>query len=146
MSGRDKGATRAADEAAIENAWRVSDDLRIIAGMIAMCRLRNEPPPAWVEKALFALADTSVDIKPYAEEARRLVRYVAVREAHDHEGLSWEDAKERASERLRGAPAEASAETMWRDYKLVRKALRAAGVRDDDPGYRWIDLPDKPAG
>jgi hypothetical protein len=137
---------RAREEAAIENAWRVSGDLHVIANRVASCRLRNEPPPAWVHKALLDLADASVDIKPYAQEARRLVRYIAVRDAHDHEGLSWEKAKERASEKLRGTPAEAGPDMMWKDYKRVRAALRAAGVHDDDPGYRRVDLPDKSLG
>ena len=148
---------RAADEAAIENAWKVSGDLHVIANRLGMCRLRNEPPPAWVHKALLDLASMSVDIKPYAKEARSLVRYVAVREAHDRDGVSWKEAKHRAAERLRGQPAEATAETMWNEYKKVRKALRALGVPgpgvldvqqldDDDPGYRWLDLPDKSSG
>jgi hypothetical protein len=160
MSGRNMDVTRAAetgarephrnvpkdeterDEAAIENAWRVSGDLHIIADRLANCA----GVPAWVHKALLDLANASVDMKPYARQARSLVRYAAVREAHDHEGLSWEKAKARAVERLRGQPAEATAGTMWGDYKRVRKALRAAGVPDDDPGYRWVDLPDKSPG
>jgi hypothetical protein len=134
---------RAAEEATIENAWRVSGDLRVIAMHMAFCRSRNEPPPAWVVKALFDLADTSLDIKPYAKAARRLVRYVAVREAHDRDGLSWPQAVKQAVEKLRGQPAKASADWMWKEYKAARKALRAAGsVRDDDdPGYRWVDQP-----
>jgi hypothetical protein len=133
---------RETDEAAFENAWRVSGDLHVIADRLAMCRMRNEPPPEWVHKALLELADTSVDIKPYAKAARSLVRYVAVREAHD-QGGTWEDAKVTAAETLRGQPAEASPDRMWAEYRKVRKALRAAGVRDDDSGYRSIDLPDK---
>jgi hypothetical protein len=44
---------------------------------------------------------------------------------------------------LRGQPAAGKAETMRAEYKKVRKALRAAGIRDDDPGYCWVDLPAK---
>lgn len=158
MFGRDKGATRAAadeahdrrakDEAAIENAWRETGNLRVIADRVGLGLLHNEISPslAWVHKALLDLADASVDIRPYAKEAHRLVRYVAVREAHDREGLSWEDAKKRASEKLRDAPAAAGPEMMWKDYKHVRAALRAAGIGEDDPGYRWVDLPDKSPG
>ena len=136
------------DEAAIEQAWLVSGSLDIIALRLFECTQRNEPPPSWTWKALRDLAAASrpEGDKRYAQSARRLVRYVAVREAHDHEGLSWSKAAERAAEMLRGWPAEAEAETMWKDYKEVRKALRAAGVPDDDPGYRWIDLPDKKPG
>jgi hypothetical protein len=136
------------DEVAMEEAWRVSGDLHVIADRLAMCRLRNEPPPAWVHEALLALADAAVDIKPYARQARSLVRYVAVREAHDREGLSWEKAKERAAEMLQGQPAEAGPDMMWREYRKVRAALRAVGAvhGDDDPGYRWIGLPDKSPG
>src|SRR5262249_52061711 len=139
-----KDPTPEEQEAAIENAWRVSGDLRIIACRLGMCRTRNEPPPAWVHNALRELADTSrptAETERYQRDAVRLVRYVAVRDAHDREGLSWEKAKERAAEKLRGAPAEAEADMMWTDYKSVRKALRAAGLADDDPGYRWCDTP-----
>ena len=131
------------DEAAAEHAWKVSGDLRVIATTIGLCRLRGEPPPAWAHKALLQLAEISVDIKPYARAARSLVRYVAVREAHDQEGFTWDHAPARAATMLRGHPAEAGPDWMEKEYKKVRKALRAAGVSDDDPGYRWVDLPDK---
>jgi hypothetical protein len=137
---------RAMAEAAIEEAWRKSGDLHVIAVRLSMCRMRNEPPPEWLCKVVHDLAHASVDAKPYAKEARSLVRYVAVREAHDRDGVSWKEAKHRAAERLRGQPAEATAETMWAEYKKVRAALRDAGVSDDDPGYRWVDLPDKTLG
>ena len=77
---------RAADEAAIENAWKVSGDLHVIANRLGMCRLRNEPPPAWVHKALRAL----------------------------------------------GVPGPG--------------VLDVQQLDDDDPGYRWLDLPDKTSG
>jgi hypothetical protein len=129
----------AIDEAEIESAWRKSGDLRVIADRLAACRLRNEPPPEWVHRAVLDLANSKVDTKPYAKQARSLVRYLAVREAHDRKGLSWDEAKEDAAETLRGQRADASPDRMWAEYKKVRKALRAAGVHDDDPGYRWID-------
>jgi len=134
---------RAADEAAIEHACRVSGDLHLIANRLGLGLLRGEVSPAlaWVHKALLDLANSKVDIKPYAKAARSLVRYVAVREAHDREGLTWDNSWERAAEMLRGEPAAASAETMRAEYKKVRRALRAAGTSDDDPGYRWVDLP-----
>jgi hypothetical protein len=135
------------EEAAFENAWKVSGNLHVIADRLALGLLRGEVSPvlAWVHKVLLDLATASVDIKPYAKQARSLVRYVAVREAHDREGYSWDEAPDRAAELLRGQPAEAGRDWMWEEYCKVRKALRDAGaVRDDDdPGYRWIDLPDK---
>jgi hypothetical protein len=147
MAENEPGDRRASDEdeAAAEHAWKVSGDLHVIAVRLGMCRLRNEPPPAWVHKALLALAAVSVDIKPYARAARSLVRYVAVREAVYRDGCSWDDAPDRAAEALRGQPAEAGRDWMWKEYCRVRKALRDAGaVRDDDDhGYRWVDPPDK---
>jgi hypothetical protein len=133
------------DEAAAEHAWKVSGDLRVIATTIGFCRLRGEPPPAWAHKALLELAAVSVNIKPYAKAARSLVRYIAVREAHDREGLTWPSAYVRAAEMLRGEQAEASSSWMEKEYKKVRKAFRDAGaVRDDrDPGYEWVDPPGK---
>jgi hypothetical protein len=135
-------------EAAMEHAWKTSGSLHVLANRLGLGLLHGEVSPAlaWVHKALLELAAVSVDIKPYAQAARQLVRYVAVREAHDREGLSWEDAKDHAVEVLRGQPAEAERDTMWTAYKEVRKALRDAGVHDDDPGYRWVDLPDKTPG
>jgi hypothetical protein len=138
------GDRRTAEEAAIENAWLVSGDLNVIIIRLALCRARNEPPPEWVLKALRELACISrptAEIERYQRDAIRLVRYVAVRDAHDREGLSWEKAKERAAEKLRGAPAAAEADMMWLDYRAVRKTLRAAGLSKDDPGYRWSDTP-----
>jgi hypothetical protein len=140
-----KDPTPDEEEEIIENAWKTSGDLHVIAGRLARCRMRNEPPPEWVHKALLDLADASTDLEPYRRLARRQARYVAVREAHDREGLSWEKAPVRAAEMLRGQPAEAKPSYMWKEYCTMRKALRDAGaVRDDDdPGYRWVDLPDK---
>src|SRR5262249_30185207 len=85
-------------EAAFEKAWRESGDLPILADRLAWCRMLSEPPPAWLHKAVLDFADALVDVKPYAKQARSLVRYLAVREAHDSEGLSWDDAKVRAAE------------------------------------------------
>jgi hypothetical protein len=132
---------RAADEAAAENAWRASGDLHILATEVGLCRLHNKPPPEWLHKALLDVANASVDTAPYAKVARSLVRYVAVREAHDREGLSWDKAMKRAAEMLRGQPAAASPLRMWAEYKKVRRWMRAAGTvcDDDDAGYHWID-------
>jgi hypothetical protein len=144
MSTRNKHVTRPIshdDEAAVENAWRMSGNLHVIADRLAFCRLRNEPPPEWLHKALLDLATASTKT-PHARLTRPLVRYVAVREAHDREGLTWENAYERAAEVLHGQPAGGSAETMRRDYKVVRNKLRAAGVPDGDPGYRLVDPSD----
>jgi hypothetical protein len=140
----DDADRRAADEAAIERAWKLSGDLHIIADRLALCRIEGEPPPEWVHRALLAMADASrtpAELRRYREGAVRFVRYAAVWEAHHREGLSWEKAKDRAVEMLRGAPAAADRETMWGDYKKVKAAMRAAGVADDDPGYRWVGSP-----
>jgi hypothetical protein len=131
------------EEAVIQNAWRMTGNLHVIADRLAFCRLRNEPPPAWAVEDLTAVANASVDIKPYAKAARSFVRYVAVCEGHYREGLPWDKAKEWAAEKLRGQPAEASAEWMMKEYSRVRKALRAAGIPDNELGYHWVDdLPD----
>jgi hypothetical protein len=133
-------------ETVLEDAsdW-VSGALRGIADRLVMCRLRNEPPTEWTCDALCLLADAAEGAKP-PQVAIQLARYVAVREAHDREGLTWEAAKDRAVEMLRGQPAEAKRDTMWTAYKKVREAMRAAykkkhgtDMPDDDPGYRWID-------
>jgi hypothetical protein len=143
-AGIPNGDWPADDEVAIENAWRESGDLHIIANRLGMGLLRGEIPPAlaWIHRALLDIANVSVNTKPYAKLARSLVRYVAVREAHYREGLPWERAYERAAEMLRGQPAHASGDWMKKEYERVRKAMRDAGtVRDDDDsGYRWDDL------
>ncbi len=143
--------TAAEDEAAIEEAWKASGDLFLVAMRLAACREHNEPPPEWAIKALFDRADAEVDLKPYAREAIERTRYVAVYEAHYRDGLVWDpDAYERAAELLRGQPAGRTrrgtratrARAMRASYEQLRKTLREAGIADDDPGYRWIDLPD----
>jgi hypothetical protein len=139
------------DEAAIERTWNVSGNLHILADRLGLGLQRGEVSPAlaWVHKALLMLADGSVDKKPYAQEARDLVRYVAVREAHEQgvrEGkkVSWEEARMRAAETLRGHPAEAQPEYLWKVYKRWRKALRVVrpDLHKDDPGYSFWP-PDK---
>jgi len=135
------------DEAAIENASKMSGNLLILAHRLGLGLVHGEVSPAlaWVHKALLDLATASVKTKPYAKTARSLVRYIAVREAHDREGYSWEGAYVRAAEMLRGEPAEASPGWMEKEYKKVRKAFRDAGAvhDDDDPGYCWDDPPPK---
>jgi len=121
------------DEAILEQAWKASGDLTLIALEIGDCRRRNVAPPAWVHRALLDLATTAIDTAPYHKAARDLARYMAVRDAHDVEGLSWEKAKQRAAERLCGGPAAAGADHMWASYKSVKQKLRAAGYSEDDP-------------
>jgi hypothetical protein len=130
----------------MREAWLKSGDLHVIADRLRQCHLCNEPPPEWVCQALSVLADASpaeAEMQNYARAAVRMVRYVAVREAHDREGLSWEKAYKLAEERLRGYPAAAKDTTMWAEYKAVRKILRERGqeigreLEDDDPGYSW---------
>jgi len=154
-------------EAILENAsdW-VSGNLRGIADRLAMCRLRNEPPPEWACNAVRDLADLAdvVTNKKILQIGRQLTRYVAVREAHDRDGLTWDEAPRRAAAMLRGTPAEGEPSTMLAAYKEVRKAMRDARVArkamrdarayrpaleraldDDNPaGYRWIDLTKTP--
>jgi hypothetical protein len=135
------------DEAAMEHAWKVSGDLHVIVDRLGLGLLHGEVSPAlaWVHKALLDLANSKVNIKPYAKAARSLVRYIAVREAVYRDGCKWHEAPRRAAEMLRGQGAKASPGWMWKEYRKVRKALRDAGaVRDDaDPGYCWDDPPDK---
>jgi hypothetical protein len=135
---------RALDEEAIEHTWKVSGNLHILADRLGLGLARGEVSPAlaWVHKALLERAEASrpkAETKRIGQDAVKRARYVAVREAHDREGLLWENAYARAAELLHGQPAGASAETMRRDYKEMRKSLREAGVRNDDPGYRWVD-------
>ena len=135
------------DEALIEDVWKTTGNLHVLADRLCLGLQRGEVSPAlvWVHRALLDLANASVDIKPYAKQARSLVRYIAVREAHYRDKLPWDEAYAHAAEVLRGWPAGASADWMKKEYTRVRKALRDAGaVRDDDDhGYRWFDLPDK---
>ena len=138
-------ADDAADDAAMEKAWRESGDLYLLAIEVGHCRCFNKPPPAWLHRALLELAWPAMRKTPYGEAMFRLAvslaRYTAVRDAHDCQGLSWEAAKDRAVEVLRDTPAAAGRDWMYTEYKNVRKLMRDAGtVRDaKDPGYRWID-------
>ena len=133
------------DEALMEDVYRTTGNLHVLADRLCLGLQRGEVSPAlaWVHKHLLGLANASVNIKPYRRLALRQVRYLAVREAHDREGYTWEEAPDRAAEVLRGQPAAAGRDWMWKEYLEYRKALRAAGVPDDDPGYRWVDQPDK---
>jgi hypothetical protein len=141
---RDKSRVSPENEEALERAWRTSGDFFILALQVAESRSRNEPPPEWLHKALLEHADharPTAEIKLYQREAIRWTRYIAVREGHDREGLTWENAAEWAAEQLRDTPSAASPKTMAEEYKRVRKALRAAhpDLRNDDPGYRWAE-------
>jgi hypothetical protein len=132
------------EEACLEEEWRRSGRLHCLADRLGLGLLSGEVSPAlaWVHKALLDVANGSIDTKPYAKQAVSLVRYLAVREAHDRDGLSLTKAAESASKKLRGWPAGAAPGTMKKEYKLFRKALRAAGIiaeRDKDSGYRWVE-------
>ena len=52
------------------------------------------------------------------------MRYKAVCDAHELEGLSWEKAKEHAVKVLVNTEAVGSSETMWDAYKQVKKDLK----------------------
>jgi hypothetical protein len=59
----------------------------------------------------------------------RSMRYQAVRDFHDHHGLTWDEAKEAAERALSKIPeAKASADGMWKAYKTVKRDMKAGRI------------------
>src|SRR4029079_18373457 len=83
--------------------------------------------PPWLDDAIWALAvkrRTKLHAKRAREAAIRFMRYEAVRDAHQLDGLSWEKAVERAVEVLANHPeAAAKHDLVWKQYKRVKKDL-----------------------
>jgi len=103
------------------------DPLAFAEALTRAC-LHRQPPPEWVHEAGWVLA-TKRRGKEHAKRAReaavRLQRYLAVRDAHKRDGLSWERAKDRAAEVLASTSAAAEPDTMWKVYKQVNKDLKS---------------------
>jgi hypothetical protein len=108
--------------------WLATGDPWAVAEAMTLTTLHRQAPPAWLDDAVWALA-VKRRTKLHAKRARqahvRFMRYLAVRDAHHLDGLSWEDARVRAAEIYANNPdAAAEPDQMWKAYKRVKKDLR----------------------
>jgi hypothetical protein len=113
---------------ACEAGWQATSDPWAVAEAMTLTTLHRQPPPAWLDDAVWALA-CKRRTKKHARRAReagiRFMRYLAVHHAHHLDGLSWVKAYEHAAEVYMGNPdIAADAERMRKAYKQVKKDLR----------------------
>ena len=110
-----------------EACWRATGDPLAVAEAQTLTLLHRQVIPAWLHDAVWALAvkRRGKAHAKRAQEARiRFMRYEAVRDAHELDGLSWEKAREHAAKVLANTPAAAESERMWKVYKRVKKDLK----------------------
>ena len=109
-----------------EAYWRATGDPLAVAEAQTLTFLHRQTP-AWLNDAVWALAvkrRTKAHAKRAQEARIRFMRYEAVRDAHELDGLSWEKAREHAAKVLANTPAAAESERMWKVYKRVKKDLK----------------------
>ena len=116
--------------AVCEAGWRTTGDPWAVSTAHSLAVLHRQISPPWLEAAIYSLAynkrRTAKALGKRAREAMiRFWRFSAVRDAHDVDGLTWEQACVKASEVLTGTFASAQADTMWRAYKAVKRDLNA---------------------
>ena len=110
-----------------EAGWLATGDPSAVAEAQTLTRVHRQVIPAWLDDAVSSLANkrrTKKHAKRELEARIRFMRYKAVRDAHERDGLSWEKAKEHAVKVLVNTEAVGSSETMWDAYKQVKKDLK----------------------
>ena len=110
-----------------EAGWLATGDPSPVAEAQTLTRVHRQVIPAWLDDAVSSLANkrrTKKHAKRELEARIRFMRYKAVRDAHERDGLSWEKAKEHAVKVLVNTEAVGSSETMWDAYKQVKKDLK----------------------
>jgi hypothetical protein len=110
-----------------EAGWRETGDPWAVAEAHTLTVLHRQSPPAWLDDAVWILAvnrRTATHAKGAHEAAIRFMRYEAVRDAHDLDGLSWDRACAHAVKVLAGTAAAAKFGRMWKSYKKVKRHLR----------------------
>jgi hypothetical protein len=104
--------------------WQATGDPWAVAEAMTLTFFRRQPPPAWLDDAVWTLACTR-RTKRHAKQAHersiRFRRFLAVRDAH-RDGLPWEKAYVRAAELWADSPDVAcEPEQMRKAYLEVRK-------------------------
>jgi len=111
-----------------ERAWQATRNPLAFAEATTWAYFYRQPHPAWLHEASWVLAIKRQG-KTHATRALNaavfLQRYQAVRDAHYKDGLSWEDAYDRAAERSASTSWKAEARTMKAAYIRVKKDLKS---------------------
>jgi hypothetical protein len=109
--------------------WEATGDPWALSEAHTLVSIHRQAPPAWLDEAIYRLADrrrTKAHTKRAREAMIRSVRYQAVRDVHDHDGLTWEEAYEAAERVLAEIPAvKASANVMRKAYMAVKRDMKA---------------------
>jgi hypothetical protein len=105
-----------------EAGWAATQDPLFAAEAITLTKNFRQVVPAWLDDGVYAVAlkrRTPQQVKRARDAADRLARYLAVRDAHKIDGMTWERAKEHAANMLGVEP-----DTCWESYKKVRRDLK----------------------
>jgi hypothetical protein len=107
-----------------EAEWR-EGDLTAIAFAVEDCGWNQQPLPPWLTSAVIELA--YLRMNDAEKRARRdfwihFVRWEQVAVLREKAGMSWEQCRAAASNRLAGSFAEGEEDTVWRSYKLIQSA------------------------
>jgi hypothetical protein len=81
-----------------EAGWRETGDPLFVAEAVTLTGTHRQPIRLWLDAAVYAVATgrrTKEHAKAAQDAADHLMRYMAVRDAHDLDGLTWEQARAR---------------------------------------------------
>jgi hypothetical protein len=110
-----------------EAGWQANGDPWSLAEATTLTTLYRQPIPQWVDDGVWTLAcmrRTKAHAKRAREASIRFRRYLAVRDAHFRDNLSWEQACVHAAAVWADNPdVAAPADRMWKSYKQVKDDL-----------------------
>lgn len=107
-----------------EAEWRAGD-ITAIAFAVTDCGWNQQPLPSWLTSAVVELAYLRMDDAERRSRREFWIHYVRwdqVVVLRQKTGMSWEQCRAAASNRLVGSFAAGEEDTVWSSYKLIQSA------------------------
>jgi hypothetical protein len=107
--------------------WEKTRDPQALLTARDCALMHRQWPPTWLNDAIGAvllMRRGKIHTQHYWAEAAHRMRWLHVKHFHD-EGATWEDARAKASERLKGTTASGSEETMKKSYDWFQRKCRS---------------------